>query len=63
MRVFFRSAPIFMALSVALAGCSESDAPAAKSPTPTVAKPPADTTVAAVNPNATEVCMTVEGMT
>ncbi len=62
MRVFFRSAPILMALSVALAGCSESDPPAAKSSGASAAKPPADSTVAAVDPNATEVCLTVDGM-
>ena len=63
MRVFFRSAPIFMALSVALAGCSESDSPAAKAPAASSTKPAGNSTAATVDPNATEICMTVEGMT
>ena len=63
MRVFYRSAPIFMALSVALAGCSESDAPAAKAPAASSTKPVGDSTVATADPNASEICMTVEGMT
>ena len=56
MRMFYRSVPVFMALSVALAGCAESDPPAARSP----ASSSAGTTAA--DPNATEVCLTVDGM-
>jgi len=63
MRVFVRLAPIFMALSVALAGCSESDAPGAKNSPTGSGKPPANSSASAADPNAIEVCMTVEGMT
>ncbi len=60
MRVFYRTAPVFMALSVALAGCSESDPPAAKYSAGGVAKAG---TAATVDPSSsTEVCLTVEGM-
>ena len=60
MRMFYRSAPVFVALSVALAGCAESDPPAAKSPAGSSAGAQAGTTAA--DPNATEVCLTVDGM-
>ncbi len=63
MRVFFRSAPVFMALSMALAGCSESDSPTGKGPAASSTKPAGDSTVATADPNATDVCLTVEGMT
>ena len=64
MHVFLRSAPIFMTLSVALAGCSEADSQAAKVSTASSTKQPSSESAAAIaNPNGTEVCLTVEGMT
>jgi hypothetical protein len=64
MRMFYRSAPVFMALSVALAGCAESDPPAAKSPAGSSANAqPGSSGTAAVDPSeATDVCLTVDGM-
>jgi hypothetical protein len=65
MRVFYRSAPVFVALSVALAGCSDADSPSAKGGT--TVRPAADsgsTVAGSVTPSASsEVCLTVEGMT
>ena len=62
MRMFYRSAPVLMALSVALAGCSESDPPSAKSSGDAV-KPSAGATASATNSTAdTEVCLTIDGM-
>jgi hypothetical protein len=62
MRMFYRSAPVFVALSVALAGCAESDPPAAKSPAGSSAGAQATAGTTAADPNATEVCLTVDGM-
>jgi len=62
MRMFYRSAPVLMVLSVALAGCSESDPPAAKS-TGDAVKPSAGATASATSSAAdTEVCLTIDGM-
>ncbi len=62
MHLFLRSAPIFMAMSVALAGCSEADSQAAKVSTSGSTKQPSSDS-ASVTPNpTTEVCLTVEGM-
>jgi len=63
MRMFYRSAPVFMALSVALAGCGESNPPAAKNSAGTSANTPAGTASTADASASTEVCLTVEGMT
>ena len=60
MRMFYRSVPVFMALSVALAGCSDADSPGAKGSADSV-KPSAGST-AANSAAATEVCLTVDGM-
>jgi hypothetical protein len=62
MRVFFRSAPVFVALSVALAGCSEADSQAAKNSTVGKAKPSSESATASADLSANEVCLTVEGM-
>lgn len=62
MRVFFRSAPVFVALSMALAGCSEADSQA-KNSTGGKTKPASNSATASADANATEVCLTVEGMT
>jgi len=64
--MFYRSAPVFMALSVALAGCGESDPSAAKKSGGSSAntQTSAGSTSATADPSAsTEVCLTVEGMT
>ena len=62
MRMFYRTAPMFMALSVALAGCSDADSPGAKGSADSV-KPSAGSTATAANSAAaTEVCLTVDGM-
>lgn len=63
MRVFFRSAPVFVALSMALTGCSEADSQAGKNSTVGSTKPASDSATAALDSNASEVCLTVEGMT
>ena len=64
MRMFYRSAPVFMALSVALAGCADSTPPAAKGPAGSSANAQAGSGgAAAVDPSgATDVCLTVDGM-
>ena len=64
MRMLYRSAPVFMALSVALAGCAESDPPAAKSPAGSSGGAQAGSAgaTAAAPSAAGEVCLTVEGM-
>ncbi len=63
MRMFYRSAPVFMALSVALAGCSDADSPGAKSSAADTVKPSAGSTATTANSAATtEVCLTVDGM-
>jgi hypothetical protein len=65
--MFYRSAPVFMALSVALAGCGESDPSAAKKSGGSSANTQASSAGAAsatADPSAsTEVYLTVEGMT
>ena len=59
MRMFYRTAPVFMALSVALAGCSDADSPGSSDSV----KPSAGSTATAANSAATtEVCLTVDGM-
>ncbi len=66
MRMFYRSAPVFMALSVALAGCGESNTGASKpaGSSTNASASSAGTASATGNPSAsTEVCLTVEGMT
>ncbi len=66
MRMFYRSAPVFMALSVALAGCGESDPSAAKKSVGSSANTPTSSAGTASTADAsasTEVCLTVEGMT
>ena len=65
MRLFYRSAPVFMALSVALAGCGESNTGASNSAgSSTNAQASSAGTASAANASAsTEVCLTVEGMT
>ena len=66
MRVFYRSAPVFMALSVALAGCGQSDSGPSK-PTASSANSSASSSGAAsatADASASsEVCLTVDGMT
>jgi hypothetical protein len=64
MRMFYRSAPVFVALSVALAGCSESN-PGAKNSAGSSANTQASSASSATaDPSAsTQVCLTVEGMT
>jgi predicted small lipoprotein YifL len=65
MRVFYRSAPVFMALSVALAGCGESNPGATNSAggSANTQASSAGAASATADPNATEVCLTVDGMT
>ncbi len=62
MRVFYRSAPALLALSVALAGCGQADPPAAKNSTPGSVTPAADITASVATMESDEVCLTVEGM-
>jgi len=64
MRLFYRSAPVFMALSVALAGCADSTPPAAKGPAGSSADTRASSsgTAATDATAATDVCLTVDGM-
>ena len=61
MRMFYRSAPVFVALSVALAGCGESNPGANNSAGGSASS--AGAASATADPNATEVCLTVDGMT
>jgi len=63
--MFYRSAPVFMALSVALAGCGESNNGASNS-AGSSSKAQANSAGSASTADAsasTEVCLTVEGMT
>jgi len=60
MRVFYRSAPVFMALSVALAGCGESNPGTSSSAGSGSALASSATTAPSAS---TDVCLTVEGMT
>ncbi len=61
MRVFFRSAPALVMLSVALAGCSESDPPGKKSSTES-GGPGVSATTAANLGDPSEYVLSVEGM-
>ena len=66
MRVFHRSAPLLMALTVALAGCGQSDSPTTK---PGAGSANSQANSAGANSAtadagaSTEVCLTVDGMT
>jgi len=62
MRMFYRTAPVFMALSVALAGCSEADSSASNSSVAGSGKKSAASTAAVEPTAADEVCLTVDGM-
>ena len=59
MRVFFRSAPVLVALSVALAGCNQSDPPASNSSTASTSGVSAST---AGEPAGSEYVLSVDGM-
>ena len=62
MRVFFRSAPALMALSVALAGCGQSDPPGTKSSTESGGPSSVSATAAANSGDSSEYVLSVEGM-
>jgi hypothetical protein len=66
MRMFYGSAPVFMALSVALAGCAQSDPPTSKPAGSSANSQTNSAGAATATANAsasTEVCLTVDGMT
>ena len=66
MRVFYRSAPALIALSVALAGCSQADDPSPNASAGSVSSPSsvdAGATASVKTTGDSDVCLTVDGMT